>query len=186
MDRKASLKYLYYLEHLKKLMRTYKPSVTNSANALYSGLSLFLIAVGIISYMQEAQLFVSVILGLFGIFTLSILLVPYNIRYQLTEDALVCKWVFGSKKIPYDTIEEVKNLHLEITSIRRLGISFIGGRFYSVNHGKFYAMFGGKRDGLMIISYSEKLYGGKLYITPEDEDGFIRELKARTNGCNQP
>ncbi len=166
-----------------KIMRNFKPPVTISAKALYGGLSILLIALGIISYTQNAQLFVSVILLFFGIFTLFLLLIPYKIRYHLTEDALICKWLFGKKKIPYKSIEEVKEFHMEITSIRRLGISFIGGRFSSGDAGKFYAMFGGKRDGLMIISNSEELYGGKFYLTPEHEDDFIRELKARTNAA---
>ncbi len=164
-------------------MKTFKPPVTASAKGLYGGLSLLLIALGMISYTQDAQIFVSLLLGAFGVFTLLILMIPYRIRYELTEDALICKWIFGKKKIPYDTIEEVKQFHMEITSIRRLGISFIGGRFSSGDAGKFYAMFGGKRDGLMIISNSEELYGGKFYLTPEHEDDFIRELKARTNAA---
>ncbi|MFW5927990.1 MAG: PH domain-containing protein [Thermoplasmatota archaeon] len=162
-------------------MKTYKPPVTRSAKALYGGLCLLLITLGIISYTQDAELFVSIILGLFGILTLFILLIPYRIRYQLTDDSLVCRWIFGEKKIPYDTIEEVKHHDMEITSIRRLGISLIGGRFSSGDVGKFYAMFGGKREGLIILSNSEDLYGGKIYLTPEDEDEFIRELKERTN-----
>lgn len=166
-----------------KIMENFKPPVTTSAKALYGGLSILLIALGIISYTQNAQLFVSVILLFFGIFTSFLLFIPYKISYQLTEDELVCKWLFGKIRIPYDTIEEVKQYHMKITSIRRLGISFIGGRFSSGDAGKFYAMFGGKRDGLMIISNSEELYGGKFYLTPEDEDEFIRELKARTNAA---
>ena len=164
-------------------MDNFKTPVSKFTKALYGGLTALLIGSGIISYSQEGQLSALAILVLAGVIPLFILLMPYRIRYRLTEDALVCEWLFGKVKIPYNTIEEVRSFHLPLKSIRRFGISLIGGRFSSKGTGKFYAMFGGKRDGLMIISNSEELYGGQIYITPEDEEEFIQDLKYRTNAA---
>lgn len=164
-------------------MKIFKPPVTTITKALYGGLSLFLLASGIISYYQGASVLVSVILVLTALLPVGILLIPYRTQYSLTEDHLVCKWIFGEKKIPYDYIDEVRSFHLPLKSIRRFGISFIGGRYSSKDAGKFFAMFGGKRDGLMIVSKKEGLYGGKIYLTPDEEKKFLEELRERTNAA---
>ena len=165
------------------MMKTFAPPVTKFTKGLYGGLTVLLIGLGVISYLQESGMITSLILVLVGLIPLLLLSIPYRIKYKLTENHLVCKWLFGEKKIPYNTIEEVKSFHLPLKSIRRFGISLIGGRFSNRETGKFYAMFGGKRDGLMIISNSEELYGGKFFLTPDDEDDFIKELKDKTNAA---
>ncbi len=164
-------------------MKRFEPAVTASTKGVYGGLAVSLVIVGIISYTLEAPILVSIVLALSGLLPLPLFLIPYKTRYVLKDDHLLCEWIFGKKKIPYNTIEEVKSFHMPLTSIRRFGISFIGGRYSVKGTGKFYAMFGGERDGLLIVSRTEDLYGGKIYVAPQRKDEFVRELKERTNAA---
>ncbi len=165
------------------MMKRFYPSVTTTTKALYGGISILLIASGIISFIQSAPLSVSILLVISGLLPAALLIIPYKTRYTLAEDHLLCEWIFGKKKIPYRAIQEVKSYHLSLRSIRRFGVSFVGGRYSSKDAGKFFAMFGGDRNGLMIVSTSEEVYGGKIYLTPQDEENFIKELKTRTNAA---
>lgn len=148
---------------------------------LYGGLSGFFVALGIVSYLQGAPQLISLVLGLAGFLPLFLLIMAYRTRYILTDDSLVCEWTFGKTTILYDEIDEVTSYSLPKLSIRRFGISRIGGRYSNRDVGKFYAMYGGKGDGLLVVADSEGLYGGKLYLTPKNEAKFVDELKKRAN-----
>ncbi len=162
-------------------MKTFRPEVTWSTRGLYGGLGAFLVVLGLISYLMEREFAPSFIIALVGLIPLSLLVVPYRIEYILTEDSLVCKWPFGKKELPYNDIEKIRSYHLPVLSIRRFGISFVGGRYSNSDLGKFYAMFAGERDGLLIVSDPGTIYGGKIYIAPEDKETFLNELRGRTD-----
>lgn len=83
---------------------------------------------------------------------------------------------FGTKRIPYDKIEDVKSYTLPSINWRHFGISFIGGRFSNKDLGKFYAVYGGKKKGILIQAPKETIYGGTLYITPKHPSDFVRTL----------
>lgn len=64
------------------------------------------------------------------------------------------------------------------TSLRRFGISISGGRYSHGDTGKFYAIFG-SREGIIIEADESAVYGGKLFISPEKSEKFVKNLGKR-------
>lgn len=161
--------------------KIFSPKVANTTKGLYGFLAVLLIAAGIYPFITGEESYIILVLAGLGLLPLFFLYLAYKVRYEMTEDSLVCKMPFVKKRIQYTEIKEVKSYKLPSLGIRRFGLSLVAGRYSNKELGKFYAMFGGKRKGLLIIT--DSVYGGQIYIAPEELDKFLNELKKRTRSA---
>ena len=156
----------------------YKSEISPLFKALNGGLITLFLVIAIFMFLsgEEVRLtviFLVIIIGLAILFYSG-----YQIRYELTEESLKAKWLFGTKNIEYKKIKDFKAHKIPHTSIRRFGISMLGGRFSNGEIGKFYAIFT-SNEGILIETDKSVIYGGKLFISPIDPENFLKQLKKK-------
>lgn len=156
----------------------YKSEISPLFKALNGGLITLFLVIAIFMFLsgEEVQLTVIFLVIIIG---LAILLYSgYQIRYELTEESLKAKWLFGTKNIEYKKIKDFKAHKIPHTSIRRFGISLLGGHYSHGKIGKFYAIFT-SNEGILIETDKSVIYGGKLFISPIDPENFLKQLKKK-------
>ncbi|QUH23452.1 hypothetical protein HYG87_06600 [Methanobacterium alkalithermotolerans] len=156
----------------------YKSEISPLFKALNGGLITLFLVIAIFMFLsgEEVRLtviFLVIIIGLAILFYSG-----YQIRYELREESLKAKWLFGTKNIEYKKIKDFKAHKIPHTSIRRFGISMLGGRFSNGEIGKFYAIFT-SNEGILIETDKSVIYGGKLFISPTDPENFLKQLKKK-------
>lgn len=156
----------------------YKSEISPLFKALNGGLITLFLVIAIFMFLSGEEVRLTVIF-LVIIIGLAILLYSgYQIRYELREESLKAKWLFGTKNIEYKKIKDFKAHKIPHTSIRRFGISMLGGRFSNGEIGKFYAIFT-SNEGILIETDKSVIYGGKLFISPIDPENFLKQLKKK-------
>ncbi|GAB6055542.1 hypothetical protein JCM15415_08580 [Methanobacterium movens] len=156
----------------------YKSEISPLFKALNGGLITLFLVIAIFMFLsgEEVRLtviFLVIIIGLAILFYSG-----YQIRYELTEESLKAKWLFGTKNIEYKKIKDFKAHKIPHTSIRRFGISLLGGHYSHGKIGKFYAIFT-SNEGILIETDKSVIYGGKLFISPTDPENFLKQLKKK-------
>ena len=88
----------------------------------------------------------------------------------LGKDMLLCREVFSTKKIPYESIKGIELYELPT------GIKWYG-RLHDSGIGRFYAAWGGSKDGVMIETEETVVYGVKLFVSPKKREEFMVRLR---------
>lgn len=156
----------------------YRSRLSNLHLGIYFGLALVLAIFSIFTFLKGDTIWTSIILLSIALFCTCMPIISYNINYELSEKKITAKWIFGTKEIEYDAIKAVKKYNLPISSIRRLGISMMGGRYSNEDKGKFYAIYG-SQTGILIEADESSIYGGKLFISPKNNEDFLKKLRKR-------
>lgn len=92
----------------------------------------------------------------------------------LYEDSLLCKGVFKTERIPYCSIKSAE--------LYELSESISGFcDHYSEDIGVFYAIIytGIGKEGVLVQTDAEQIYGGKLFISPRNPEEFVERLKQK-------
>lgn len=114
----------------------------------------------------------------YSIFALALLYLVFSHlkrRFILAEDSLLCKGIFRTKRIPYDSIKGV--VPYELT----YGTRGLRRRYYNEDIGEFYGISysGGSKKGVLIEVDQKVIYGGKLFISPGKSEQFVMQLMER-------
>ncbi len=154
----------------------FKSEISPLFKALYGGLITLFSVIAIFSFLYGIEIRLTTIFLVLAISIAIIFYSGYQIRYELTEESLRAKWLFGTKKIEYKRIKDSKSHRIPHRSIRRFGISLLGGHYSHGKIGKFYAIFT-SNEGILIKTDESSIYGGQLFISPVNPENFLKKLE---------
>ncbi len=159
-------------------MKIFKAKVSRLFQALYGGLITLFLVIALYIFLTEQVILLPIIFLVIALSLAILLYSGYQIRYELTDQKLKARWLFGTKNIELGKINAFKPYKLPYTTIRRLGISLMGGRYSHGEIGKFYAIFT-SREGVIIEADEASIYGGNLFISPKKPKKFLKELEEK-------
>lgn len=156
----------------------FKSKVSGLFQALYGGLISLFLLIALYTFLTRPLILLPIIFLIIALSLVVLLYSGYQIRYELTDQKIKARWLFGTKNIELDKINAFKPYKLPYTTIRRLGISLLGGRYSHGEIGKFYAIFT-SNEGILIEADESSIYGGKLFISPRKPKKFLKELEEK-------
>ena len=102
------------------------------------------------------------------------MLKPYSVKYTITEDELICRDIEEVIRVPLKNIEKMEFDKLSLMEIQLMYNSRFRNSFLvahaprkkpRIHLGRdFYGILGGTRDGIMIHTSGEIVYGNKLFV----------------------
>ncbi|MBU4536016.1 MAG: PH domain-containing protein [Euryarchaeota archaeon] len=158
--------------------KVFKSQISSLFKALYGGLITLFLVIAIFMFLSGEEFLLTIIFLVLAISITILFYSGYQIRYELVEEELRAKWLFGTKHIEYKKIEDFKSHIIPHTSIRRFGISLLGGHYSHGKIGKFYAIYT-SNEGILIKTDEATIYGGQLFISPMNPENFLKRLEKK-------
>jgi hypothetical protein len=93
---------------------------------------------------------------------------------------LICKWPFRKIIILYSEIIYIRTYKIPKKTFKVFGIPLINVEYHNQDIGKFLAMYAGIQEGFLIELDNEKVFGGQLFITPNNQEVFAESLQKRS------
>ena len=155
-------------EVFKTMFRAKFPKWSYGLLAFTGCFVVFILTIAIVERRPLWALIIEFLVGAFGLAWMFLLILRSHCI--LGEDMLLCRETFSTKKIPYESIKGAELYELPT------GVKWYG-RLHDSSVGRFYAMWGGSKDGVMIEADEKVIYGGKLFISPKGREEFVERLR---------